>query len=596
MTPVLSARTLTAQLADDLGWLERHCRSRSDRGQAGSRLRLAAALVRNCIGPLLDDQPPTPLHIVVVGGAGAGKSTVANLLSGAAAAEANPQAGFTRHPIAYTSANGPGDWTGHLGFLGPLQRLNGTAPSSLDQDVYQVRRVPPDPTTHGQTRDWVIWDCPDMTTWASLGYVTRLIEAVALADVLIYVASDERYNDEIPTQFLDLLLRTGKPVVCVLTKMKEADVKAMVDHFKRDVLAKLPQGWGVVVPIPAAPPQQLLDPARLMPRYRIELINQVAVLTQPPAAARRRSVAGAMRFLVQNQEQLLASAREDVQALQNWQLAVQSGHVEFDTRYYREYLTSEKYRGFDEAMVRLMQLLELPGVGKVVSGVLYVTRLPFQFLKGLLGKAMGRTDPPGRPEQPVLEEAYTGWLDLLRKEAARNAEAHPLWAHINKGFQSGALGEQAREKFNQCLRAFQVGLAEEVDRCARAIYEELEKKPAVLNTLRVGKLGLETAAIAGTIIAGGLSWWDLLWVPLASGLTNQLVELLGKGYVEAQREATRRRQQELLTRTLSSPLAEWLVQWPASGGSEFGRLQQALRRIPDGLRQLDAQVQAALRR
>src|SRR4051812_39365995 len=83
----LVARTLTSQLADDLGWLEQHCRQQPDQAQAASQLRLATALVRNCIGPLLDDQPVVPLHIVVVGGAGAGKSTVANLLSGVPAAE-----------------------------------------------------------------------------------------------------------------------------------------------------------------------------------------------------------------------------------------------------------------------------------------------------------------------------------------------------------------------------------------------------------------------------------------------------------------------------------------------------------------------------
>src|SRR2546425_1172650 len=69
-------------------------------------LHLAAALVRNCIGPFLDGQPASPLHLAVVGGAGAGKSTVVNVLNGTATAETNPQAGFTRHPIAYTGVNG----------------------------------------------------------------------------------------------------------------------------------------------------------------------------------------------------------------------------------------------------------------------------------------------------------------------------------------------------------------------------------------------------------------------------------------------------------------------------------------------------------
>src|SRR5262245_38813902 len=130
----LSTRALTSQLADDLAWLEQHARLQPDQGRAAGQLRLAAALVRNCIGPYLDDQATTPLHVVVVGGAGAGKSTVANMLAGAVIAESNPQAGFTRHPIAYTSATGPVTWAAHLGFLGPLTRLTQPSPSSLDED------------------------------------------------------------------------------------------------------------------------------------------------------------------------------------------------------------------------------------------------------------------------------------------------------------------------------------------------------------------------------------------------------------------------------------------------------------------------------
>src|SRR5581483_6970187 len=60
----LSTRALTSQIADDLAWLEQHARQQPGQGHAAGKLRLAAALVRNCIGPFLDDQPPTPLHIV----------------------------------------------------------------------------------------------------------------------------------------------------------------------------------------------------------------------------------------------------------------------------------------------------------------------------------------------------------------------------------------------------------------------------------------------------------------------------------------------------------------------------------------------------
>jgi hypothetical protein len=600
----LSARALTDQLADDLGWLERHCRSQEGNDRAAGQLRMAAALVRNCIGPFVDEQPTTPLHVVVVGGAGAGKSTVANLLSGAQEAEANPQAGFTRHPIAYTSSDGPVRWAGHLGFLGSLRRLTEPAPSSLDEDVYQVRRVPADPSLFDLLRECVVWDCPDMTTWFAstphtgqgfttvAGYILRLLEAAALADVIVYVASDERYNDEVPTQFLHLLLETGKPVVCCLMKMHEADAPALVAHFKQEVLSHLPPGVVGTVAIPFLTPGQLQDPARQAARFRIPLVNQVSVLISPPESARRRAVNGAVRFLTSKQEQMLAIARVDLTALEAWQALVERGKFDFSQRYYQEYLTSEKFRGFDEALVRLIELLEIPGVGKVLSGALYVLRTPYRLLRGLVSKAFTRPEVAGRPELPILEEALAGWLDLLRREAARRSNQHPLWKHVAQGFHNNQLTEAAQRQFKECFQQFQMGLHMEVDRTARSIYEELEKRPAVLNTLRGSKFTLDAAAIAGTAVAGGIGWHDLILVPLVASVTHQLVELMGKQVVDVYRERTRERQQALMEQQLAVPLNAWLVAWPSTGGSSFQRLQEALRRIPPAIQDLQAKVRS----
>jgi hypothetical protein len=591
----VNARPLISQLGEDLGWLEEHCRRQPEHARSAGQLRLAAALVRNCVGPFLDDEPATPLHVVIVGGAGAGKSTLANLLSGAPGAEANPQAGFTRHPIAYTGTNGSTNWAGHPGFLGPLQRLSQPLPSSLDQDVYQVRRVQCDPASFDLLKDYVVWDCPDMTTWAATSYIPRLIEAAALADVLVYAASDERYNDEVPTQFLALLLQTGKPVVVCLMKMKPNEADALVTHFKQQVVAQMPPGVVSVLPIPFLPADQLADPARSASRYRIPLLNQVSVLGSPAATARRRSVMGAVSYLVRHLDDLLAVAKDDLAALKRWQEIVDEGRREFEGRYLREYLASEKFRGFDEALIRLLQLLEFPGIGKVFSGLMNVLRAPFRLLGGLLGKAVGRAEAPSRPELPVLEEALTGWIDLTRKESARYADSHALWAHVSKGFHSLGLAEQFREQFSLHLRTFQSSLSNEVDRTARAIYEELEKKPVLLNSFRSGKLALEVAAVAGTVATVGLtSLLNLALVPLVTTVTHQLVEMLGKQFVDAQRERTRQHQADLMRQHLAAPLAEWLTKWPATGGSAFERLQVALRRIPDGIRHLSEMTQRRL--
>lgn len=592
----LPTRVLTAQLADDLGWLEQHARGTAEQERAASQLRLAAALVRNVIGPYLDDQPSSPLHVVVVGGAGAGKSTVANMLAGAIAAEANPQAGFTRHPIAYTSSSGAVNWAAHVGFLGPLARLTQPSPSSLDQDVYQVRRVQADAASTELLKEWIVWDCPDMTTWAAETYVPRLIEAAGLADVIVYVASDERYNDQIPTQFLEMLLRTGKPVVCCLLKMREADAEALAAHFRKEVLEALPDhlGRGVmaVLPIPFLSVKQLSDPVGEAKKYRIPLLNQVAVLGTPATAARKRSVAGACRYLRQHQDDLVSVAKLDLDTLQRWQSICQSGQAEFEDRYRREYLTSEKFRGFDESLVRLMELLELPGIGQIVSGALFVVRTPYRLLRGWIAKTFTRPDAPTRPEQPVLEESLKAWLDLLHREAARRGGEHALWEHVNRGFQSEGFPTAAREKYAQLYREFQANLTMEVDRTARSIYEELKKKPVLLNSLRSGKLALDAAAIVGTMTAVGFGgWgWDLLLVPLVASMTHQLVELMGKAVIDAQREQARQRQQALLQQHLATPLAEWLARWPATGGSSFERLQLALTRLPQSIAQVEARV------
>src|SRR5688572_10054552 len=140
----LDIRTTCLQLAEDLAWLEEHCRAQPDLAIHVNELRLAVALVRNTVGPFLERHPAPPLHVAVVGGAGSGKSTVANFLIGANAAEANPQAGFTRHPVAHVHGTQQLKWPATVGLLGPLRRLGQPAASNLDEDVYQVRRVTPD--------------------------------------------------------------------------------------------------------------------------------------------------------------------------------------------------------------------------------------------------------------------------------------------------------------------------------------------------------------------------------------------------------------------------------------------------------------------
>ena len=583
-------RSLTKALAEDLAWLEEHARKQPAHVARAAELHYAAALVRNLIGPFLEGQSPHPLHVAVAGGAGAGKSTVANMLCGAVLAESNPQAGFTRHPVAYAPADAAINLPSSLGFLGALRRIDGAQPSSLDADVYQVRRVSQDAGQFGVLDRYLVWDCPDMTTWAATGYVPRLLEVMALSDVIVYVASDERYNDEVPTEFLRLLLRSGKMVVVCLMKMKEIDTPAFVAHFTREVLDKMPAPAVATLTVPQLTHAQLADPSRHAPVHRVPIVNQIFVLGEPISAARQRTVRSALAYLTTHKDHLLSVARDDLLALQGWGHLVKEAHFEFDARYRREYLATEKFRRFDEALVRLLELLELPGVGRFASKTLDVLRLPYTLTKKFVLSVLARPETATMPERQILDGALLGWIDHLRTESTRKAPGHPLWAHVTQGFNTG-LVDAIKDRFNDSFRGFQVGLGDEVERTARAIYEDLEKNPVALNAFRSTKFVLEVAGIAGSFATVGVApILTVLLVPLSASVIQMLVEFFGKQYVDFQREETRRRQEALVAQHISNPLDQWLTQWPTTGGSEYQQLQLILRRLPENLQKLQAAV------
>jgi len=592
-------RAAVGELAADLGWLEDHCRAQPGLAAHAGGLRLASALTRNVLGPFLEDQPARPLHVAVVGGAGAGKSTVVNFLCGAVVAEANPQAGYTRHPTAFLPAGGAA-LPSTVGFLGPMRRVSEEKPADLDEDVYQVRRLQPgagaDPLA-----EFVVWDCPDMTTWASTGYVARLMEVAALADVVVYVASDERYNDEVPTQFLHLAVKAGKAVVCVLTKMREADAPALVEHFRQEVLGRLPPLPGgelpalPIVPFPQMPPEVRNDPGGAGAKYRVQLLNQILVQCESADATRGRTVANAARYLATAGEGLLDVARRDLAEFEAWKGAVQGGRLDFEERYRKEYLSGEQFRRFDRYREQLVELVELPGAGRMWGNVLWVLRAPYRWSRDTLTRLIVRPDVLNLSEKTVLDAALVGWLDALRAEALRRSDSHPVWKAAARGF-DGPLSAEARDRFQQAFRTFELKETDDLETTGRQLVAHLEGNPALLYSLRGGKLAADAAVVgAAVFFTWPPGWMLLLLIPLGVSATHQTAELAARGAAEAARLKVRSHREALVSETLTAPLAVWLAGWPATGGSAFEKLQAVLGRVPKLIAQLEERVRGKLK-
>jgi hypothetical protein len=588
-----SLREALHQLGDDLAWLEEHAAKNPVDGPDGCRLALAASLVRNCLVPFLNDVQRGPLHVAVVGGAGTGKSTLVNFILGQAVAETNAQAGYTRHPVGYLTQSPGIEPSATEWFGGRLRRLAATEPSNVDQDAYQIRPVTA--SVAGLDHAMVVWDCPDMTTWLARHYVRRLIEAIGLADIVVYVASDERYNDATPTQFLQLILQGGKSVVACLVKMQERQAATLVEHFRQEVIAKMPECTKVAacVAIPYLPSEVLDDPAGAGAAFRRPLSDALRWWFERPAETRQAVARGAVEYIERYQETMLAVAKADLQALQGWNQLVSRGMDQFTDRYFKEYLSAERFPRFDEALVRLLKLIELPGAGQFVSGALKVVRTPYRLVMWGWNKWRNPAPIAGMPETPVLRAALSACLEGLRYQAVSQAHSHHLWARVKTGFE-GNLTAQVENELEAALRGYQVRLQTEVEGTARAIYEDLEKNPVALNTLRGVKFSLDAASIGGTLALGGLNWLDLVLVPLAASAAQALTERLGREYVDRQRESARTRQQQLFRDCVVQPLTEWLSRWPATGGSSLERLQLTVERVPHRIKQIGDAVRQRL--
>lgn len=582
-------RTKTQQLADDLGWLEDHCRRQAELADQAVHLRLAAGLTRNVIGPALEDQPPRPLHVAVVGGAGTGKSTVVNFLAGAVVAEANPQAGYTRHPTAYLPADTSIAWPSSLGFLGPLRRLTQEQPGNLDEDVYQTRRLAPT-TPPSPLADFVIWDCPDMTTWAAGHYVSRLLEIVSLADLVVYVASDERYNDEVPTEFFRLMVRAGKAVVVCLTKARESDVSTLVEHFQQEVLGRIPVPDATTIPaipvvaIPHLSVEARNDPAGAGAKYRVALLNQLLVLSPSPEVTRARTVRNAMRYLEAAGDGLLNVARRDLAELESWRELVARGRTQFEERYQNEFLAVETFQRFDRTREQVLAMLELPGPGKAVSSALNLVRTPWRMAREFIVKTLIRPTLPHQSETRVCRDSLNSWLDSLHAEALRRSASHPVWKQIHRSFDS-TLKPQAQARFEEALRRLQLKETDELDQAARAVPEYLTQNPSVLNALRCAVIGADLAAAFWIILLDWPPGWELLLlIPFAVSLSHQITDSVVGRIVDVSRARVRDHRLELLQEHLTVPLTDWITAQPTTDGSSMEKLKQVLARIPLAIR------------
>lgn len=593
MTATASAATQAEpgrQYLHSLEELQRYYiqRGLEDTSLTQAELEFAVALARYRLAPPEGKLVNERLHVTVFGGAGSGKSTTVNIIVGADVAEVNAQAGYTRHPTAYFTSDEtrPGVlWPDRLGVLA---RLDAQAPADVDEDCFAWKQLS-EPVDPGFFRRHVVWDCPDLTAKDSTHYQRRVIEIAALSELTVYVASDERYNDELPTNFLQAMLSAGKWVVVVLTKVMETDSDQFVQLFREQVVSRLEhtERLVTVLPIPAAPPGRFREIWTDAFPYGAQLREALENAAGDFVTARRQARQAAANYLHHNQPRLLEPLRIDLGEWKSWTELVRNAANEAVKRYEREYLARVRYDAFQRAQDDLNVILQPTGVLEPLGRGLEILRVPYRLLKSSWRRLLPAFAAEPVDEDQCLDRVRRGMIESLQIACSHRKQRHRLWLDLRNALEqeSGVTIERA---YQQARTRQRLDLEQRVQRSVREMNESVQSSTWTLNFLRGARLTLDVFAVVLAIVfAYRTEFWFLgiAFIPLGIGLTEDLVRLLCTKYLQRQRANLVSQQKENIRELIQVAYIDSLLQMPRSMGRQLYSLANLEDRL---LRQLAA--------
>ena len=501
-----------------------------------------------------------PVHVALFGGTNSGKSTVLNLLVGRAAAGMHATARFSQYPEAY--------FPGALGD----QWLAGAPSRFREYDCYRDRHPPRQSDddlarrgyrpafalldlNHLDTRALaqpaaaaVFWDAPDFSTEEAQTYLGAVLDLVALADIVIMTVTDESYADDRGTALLRMVSDSGVTLHVVANKLADSP------ELLQDVEDKLSTHWhGTISRLPLVRGQTVEERlGHLMATPEAEALRQaIAREAAHGPQLKRRTLADTVDFIQRRLDEVLRPLAAEVEMANAWERMVERiTQQELLERYRSEYLEGERYGEFNQTLVRLMDLLEIPGVGPVLRMLSTAVRMPFRLageaLRSLWGGARAR--PEQTPEHEVLDRLIQHWLAALRSEAQLLAStaSHPAWDEIARQLDSLDFSRQLTQTFERTYGGYRQTVNEEIQRRAREIYHTIAQRPWLLNVLRGTNLVVDATSIMLVIKSGGLNWSDAVLGPLVAGLRHALLEAGLDRYLQTQQALLKRKQLEAI--------------------------------------------------
>ena len=546
-------------------------------------LAIAQASLRRI--DLYEQNVDYPRQVVITGPTQVGKSAMVNLLLQQQLADSNATAGYTVHCQGFHAVSSKTDryqtdqhWATQ--YFGDDLQLS--AQGALDPLVLGEYSLQETVVQSAGFQDTVLWDTPDFDSIRSFEYRAPLVKAVALADLVVFVVSKEKYADQTVWLILEMLASRAIPVVVVMNKVPvgvRAELKASFEGKYRIALPELdlpeigfvdefPQGFDLMETAASAE----LDQLRELVQSRIQRV-ELAQLKNDTT-----------NYLKHNWDSWTAGISSEHRLQRDYQNLVDRVCEDTLQRYRTEYIDSDRHREVIQmALSELLVLLEVPGMAKPLGKIRNLVTWPVRTILSTAKDPSPVANDDRNEERRLLDELGKHAIASLSASISRLETNEDWWREVRAELDQASPDISA--KYHQGLDNYHTLLKVEIDRAAQSLYQNLQQQPATLNSLRAARVTADAAAVVLAVKSGGLGAVDLVVAPAMLSLTTLLTEgALGKYMKRIQKKLTAYQEKEVrsvIERRLARPLHA-LVKSPSNDFITEDQLQTMSQKLEAG--------------
>ena len=352
------------------------------------------------------------------------------------------------------------------------------------------------------------------------------MKMLAIADVVVFMVSKEKYADETVWQTLKTLQPLRVPLLICLNKTSDSAAQEILPELDGRLQKANLQAAVVTIPY--------LEDMQQASEYEESVRQATQKLL---SGSRKRSIEDSVSALARKHwDEWALGANAENQQHDQWQQLIHESLEQACQHYEKNYLLGSQYEAtLQKAMVRLLELLEVPGIAESLVHARKLLTWPARKLRGVFSDRQSLVKGNSEnldAEKVILSESLMQLLISLQHGAGKNmtadsAQEKQWWENIFNAIE--AQKETIAGDFEAQIEQYQQAFSPEIDAAAQTLYAHLEKNPAKLNSLRAARVTTDAAAVVFALKTGGIGLNDLVLTPAMLSFVSLLTEgALGK--------------------------------------------------------------------